>query len=368
VEALASALLLCVGLGVASPRSVLADDGHDPVAAQAAFEDGMALMAAKRYREACAKFEVSQRLDPGMGTQFRLAECYANLGRVASAYRLYSEVMEAAKRERLASRERAARQKVEALRNRLPRLTIRVAPIVVALVGLKVLRDGAPVEPSQWGVSVPIDPGEHTVEVTAQGKTSWQGKITAAESATLEMIVPALEDAPSSSPPPLSGEGGAPPPLTASAAPAASAAPVASTAAAAPAASLAPPAPPPPDAVGMSRQRVGAIFAGMIGVSGILVGTVMGFTTQARWEEALKQCGGQPRRCSAKGMELGGQAENLSIASTIGFAVGGVGLVAGTVLWLTAPARAARPNPRARFWVTPGVGPDGIYGVATARF
>src|SRR4051812_40558717 len=104
LEVLAAALLLCAGFQVASPRGVRADDGHDPVAAQAAFEDAMALMVAKRYREACSRFEVSQRLDPGMGTQFRLAECYANLGRVASAYRLYSEVMEAAKRERLSSR------------------------------------------------------------------------------------------------------------------------------------------------------------------------------------------------------------------------------------------------------------------------
>jgi hypothetical protein len=48
--------------------------------------------------------------------------------------------------------------------------------------------------------------------------------------------------------------------------------------------------------------------------------------------------------------------------------IGGVGLVAGTVLWLLSPARAARKSTRAPLSVSPVVGPDGVLGVATARF
>ena len=48
----------------------------DRAAAQALFEQGRDLMARDRAEEACPRFEESQRLDSGLGTQFHLATCY----------------------------------------------------------------------------------------------------------------------------------------------------------------------------------------------------------------------------------------------------------------------------------------------------
>src|SRR6266498_1038121 len=60
-------------------------------AAQALFDLGRTLITSGRAEEACPKFEESQRLDPGVGTQLNLADCYDRTGRTASAWTLYIE-------------------------------------------------------------------------------------------------------------------------------------------------------------------------------------------------------------------------------------------------------------------------------------
>src|SRR5262245_40239679 len=44
--------------------------------AEAAFDKGRALLQQGRVAEACLELEESQRLDPGLGTQLNLADCY----------------------------------------------------------------------------------------------------------------------------------------------------------------------------------------------------------------------------------------------------------------------------------------------------
>src|SRR5262249_24412526 len=55
-------------------------------AADRLFKEAEVLARAGRYAEACPKLEESERLDPGIGTQFNLADCYERTGRVAHAY------------------------------------------------------------------------------------------------------------------------------------------------------------------------------------------------------------------------------------------------------------------------------------------
>jgi hypothetical protein len=162
-------------------------------AAQAAFEEGLKLMRLKRYAEACAHLARSQELDPAMGTQFRLAECYEKLGRYASAYDQYVSVAEAARAGKQAQRESVARSRASAIESKVARLTIDIAPSVAALPGVEIRRDGLLVDKASWGQPVTVDSGDHVVTVSAPGKQPFERKFWADASAKLVVSVAALD-------------------------------------------------------------------------------------------------------------------------------------------------------------------------------
>ncbi len=188
----------------------------DPAAAEALFHEARELMAQGRYREACPKFEESQRSDAGLGTQFHLADCWQHLGRTASAWALFREVESGARALGQTSRERVARDRAVALEPFISKIVI--APHdAAATPGVDVRRDGAPVGREQWDVSVPVDPGTHVVAATAPHKQPWQtnvevlsdGKVVTVDIPPLAAVeeAPAVVQAPEQPPAPF-----APPP------------------------------------------------------------------------------------------------------------------------------------------------------------
>lgn len=194
-----AALLVC---GLWATPAVATTENEQ--AAQAAFDEALKLMRLKRYAEACAHLARSQELDPAMGTQFRLAECYEKLGRSASAYDQYVAVAEAAKAEKQGQRETVARGRAAALESKIARLTIDISPSVAALKGVEIRRDGVVVEKNFWGQSVTIDAGDHVVTVRAPGKVPFERKLWADSAAKLVVSVAALDEKPSAKGPPRS--------------------------------------------------------------------------------------------------------------------------------------------------------------------
>lgn len=186
------AALVALAIAAPCPRALAA--GESEKQAQTFFLDGMKLMGKKRYAEACESFARSQELDPGMGTQYRLAECYEKLGRLASAYQHFTAVADAAKAARKLDREAVARRRAAALEPRVSKLTISIPPAVAALAGLEVRRDGVPVDRELWGTPIPVDPGDHIVTVKAPGKKPFEGKVWAEGTSKLLVSVAALED------------------------------------------------------------------------------------------------------------------------------------------------------------------------------
>ncbi len=182
---------------VALARPAAAQPGTaNAAAAQALFDDALALMASGKAVEACPKLEKAQRLDPGMATQFRLAECYEKAGRNASAWALFVEVADAAKAAHRPEREVVARQRAAAIEPLLLKMTVKVAGAAAAIAGLEIQRDGTVVDRARWGEAVPVDPGEHKVVATAPGKQRWESKGAARPSLLrLEVTVPMLQDA-----------------------------------------------------------------------------------------------------------------------------------------------------------------------------
>lgn len=83
-----------------------------------------------------------------------------------------------------------------------------------------------------------------------------------------------------------------------------------------------------------NSQRIIALVAGGVGVVGVGVGTIFGLQSMSKHSDAESKC---PGACSDQsGVELWNDARSSGNISTIAFAVGGVGLVTGAILWFTA--------------------------------
>jgi hypothetical protein len=184
---LALALLLAATVMMAFPASLGAaprgEAASTPIsrvaAAQALFEQGRELLRQGRPEDACPKFEESQRLDAGLGTQFNLADCYEQLGKLASAHALFTEVAESARASGQKEREQVARERAAAVEPRASKLLIVVPTREMA--GLRVERDGVEVARAQWDVPVPVDPGVHRLRAWGPGLSEWASEVTVPE-------------------------------------------------------------------------------------------------------------------------------------------------------------------------------------------
>jgi serine/threonine-protein kinase len=192
------------------------------VAAQALFDEAKALTSKGFYGEACPKLAESEKLDPGLGTEFHLADCWQHLGRTATAWALFRQVESEAHALGQPGRERVAHDRATALAPFLPKLVIE-ANAAASIPGLTITRDGDSVSREQWGAPIPIDPGTHVVAVQAPDKQPWETTVeVAGGGATLRVDVPLLADRspPAPAPVPVSAPAPAPaPPMPPGAAP-----------------------------------------------------------------------------------------------------------------------------------------------------
>ena len=101
---------LLVSLALAAGTLCRQASAADPATATMLFNEGRRLVSAGHYPEACPKFEESERLDPGIGTQFNLADCYQHIDRFASAWALFLDVASSAGGTGQQARENLARK------------------------------------------------------------------------------------------------------------------------------------------------------------------------------------------------------------------------------------------------------------------
>jgi len=297
------------------PSLAAAQGSPDSASARALFSEGRALVAAEKYAQACPKFEESLRLDPGIGTQFNLADCWERLGRTATAWATFLDTAAAARAANQPEREQVARDRANALEGKLSRLVIQVSD---TSVGLEVTRDGTPVGRASFGSATPVDPAAYSIEARAPGKKTFSARVVVANDASTATVnVPVLEDAPlaiaapvpekkpEKTPPP------APPPLADAGAPRAA-----------------------------NQQRLFAYAAGGLGVIGLGVGTVAFLDYSSKNSDAKKICP-QGVGCAVGDAErhstLVDEARRSRTITDIGWSVGAAALIAGGVLYLTAP-------------------------------
>ena len=321
------------------PVNARAIDG-DATTAQALFDQAKKLMAQGAYAEACPKLEESQRLDAGSGTLLNLGDCYEHQGKTASAWSKFVEAAEAARAAGKGERERVARERASTLLPRLAKVVIVVKGNEMT-VGLEVKRDGASVERSQWGVPVPVDPGQHTVTASAPARVSWETKVFVQAAGQVVMVpVPALAPAP----PALAPAPPVTPAVARSSAPVSPANAESSARADLRAQPVTMDRDPKiadrearPDAPGLGTQRILALVSGGFGLGGLAMGTGFGLVSKAKRDEATAYCDGSVCREQA-GVDLKREAIAAGNVATLGFLLGAAGVVGGAVLWLSAPS------------------------------
>jgi hypothetical protein len=133
------------------------------------FKKGQKLLAEKRYAEACAAFQDSDRLDPAIGAKLNVARCFQAWGKLATARRWYADAEQQATRSK---DERAGKihALLEDLDASVPRLTVKAPPDAI-LTNLTLKLDGVVLEVEALGSPQRVDPGPHEIEYIVDGTT-----------------------------------------------------------------------------------------------------------------------------------------------------------------------------------------------------
>jgi hypothetical protein len=176
----------------------------------------------------------------------------------------------------------------------------RVSHVIVVVEGARgaafeLSRDGNVLGRGEWGRALPVDPGEHVIEVSEPAKRPWSTRlIVRGEGQTSTVVVPLLEEAPLVAVPPAGGA-----------------------------------------TAGRDRQRVAAVVVGGAGLAGMGTAVALGIAAKSRFDQANADCNGD--HCTAPGVAIRADAVERANVATVVFGVSAAALVGGGVLWFTAP-------------------------------
>jgi hypothetical protein len=176
-------------------RTALGQPDPSAPLAETLFVEGKELMAKgdpESIRQACDKLAASQRIDPELGTLMNLALCHERQGKTASAWAEFTDAAALAVHAEQHDRERAAREHIASLEMQLHRLHVvmaRATPDTTATL------DGHVIPPEALAANVPLDPGDHVLEMAAPAKKKWSQAIhVGADAGTTEIRVELLDE------------------------------------------------------------------------------------------------------------------------------------------------------------------------------
>jgi hypothetical protein len=155
-------------------------EGTNPaeiVAARELFRQATEDADAGRYDEGLDKFKRVAAVKETAAVRFNIARCEEALGKTGTALADFETAAhEGAQDAKAADVIKLASQRADALRPRVPRLT--VVPPSPAPDGMLVTLDGGRLASATLGVALPVDPGAHVVESTAPGRTAFHQDVT----------------------------------------------------------------------------------------------------------------------------------------------------------------------------------------------
>lgn len=321
------ALPFCLVLALASlsSSSAFADgpSAADKAAAKTLATEGDAALKKKDYKTAFDKFDQASRLVPDSATvALGLARAQVGLGKPVDAKESYNNVVRAAGLPGAAAAYKAAQRDAE---KELKGLDAKMGGIVITVDGpsdATLTVDGAP---AKAGERRAVNPGDRVVKGTAPGYRPAEEKVTVKEGGDTPVTLKMEKDAPKEAPK-----------------------------VEAPAVPEEPPPPPPPPSSGL---RTGAYIAAGVGVAGLAVGGIFGLLAKGKHDDLKKTClDGELCPMSEKG-NIDSFKSNANI-STIGFIVGGVGVVAAIPLFIASRPSKDAPPPSTSAFLT--VGPSSV--------
>jgi serine/threonine-protein kinase len=293
--------------------------------ADALFKEAKHLRDGGRYAEACRVFAKSQKLAPAVGVTLYLADCYERTGLTASARAMFLEALTLA-REKNDARAEMALARARELEPKLTRLTI--APWRTAPSGSEVRFDGEVLAREAWNTVLAVDPIDHVITLSVPGRTAQT--VTAHVAAGSAPLVVRFYEAGGTS---VGAGSDASPPQPAPVPPASP--------------SLAPEK---PKALSSAeKRRLAEWYLLGTGIAGLGVGA--GFLV-VKNSSMTNGSNGVPQ-----------EDTGATVASAVGFAIGGAALVSALVVYLTAPQ-----TQESAFLVAPVPLPGGAGGVLGASF
>jgi hypothetical protein len=257
------------------------------------FERGKKLLSAKRYRDACATFEKVDKLETGIGAKLNVARCYEEWGKLATAWRWYSD---AEKMATSTSDKRVGKIKelIDAIDPDVPRITVKVAAGADGAAG-RVTIDGVAL--AAFDVEQRVDPGDHTIEFTSADGERKKRAVPLEKGGSTEVTLD------------LPKKRAAPPP-------------------------------PPPGGGGDKRKLIGLV-AGGAGVLTLGFASYLALDARGNYNDALAdRCGGDPDLCDDAGLRWTRNARSQANHATIFAAVGAVLIGAGVYVYVTAPKKS----------------------------
>ncbi len=294
---------LALGLAVAAAPAF----ADAPPEATALFDQGIRDMTDGKLELACKELSASLARYADSGTKGALAECDGRLGKVASAWNLWRDLADTAPTPEL---RRDAAANATALEPRLPHFIIHLAE---PTTGLGVTVNDAPVADPTLAVALPIDPGPFAVRASAPDRVDWAASFEASEGKTTTVDVPALPRrsiAGAGQPPTVQSSLGTHPDVVAGGA-------------------------------RHGRHMLGLSVLGA-GAAVVVAGAVFGALASSQWNQAKVDCGGAIDMCPpadlSRSQSQVNTARSSALVSTVGLAAGGAAVVAGALLYLSAPA------------------------------
>ncbi len=209
-----------------------------------------------------------------------------------------------------------AKQRIKELAPRLPHLRIRLA--AAASSGAVVMLDGVPIDPASLGAELPVDPGKHTVRVTAGPLSGRRYEVLAQEGKTATVDVEPEPARPVIVPVPRPHDTGRPADDLA----------------------LIQESNPPLPSSGNTRRTAGFVVGGA-GIAGLALGSVTGLMALSRHSAMVESCSS---KCPPDIQDQIGTGKTLSVLSPVGFVVGAVGVGLGIYLVLSSSRSSDSPS------------------------